>query len=194
MKNKILSLAIVLLITFFACSKTDKVFTIKSTDITTVFGSENFGNGFNGCTGGNKSPQLSWENAPAGTKSFAITMVDINAFGPNISFDHWLVINIPATSTTLVKDAGNASGANLPSGAVHTPNGAFAFDLTHPEFYKSYSGVCPNLGNTNQYEITVYALNVSTLNVASNSTSTEVKAAINLATISSTKLSVTASR
>lgn len=179
-----------------ACDKDDtpKIFTLKSADISTVFGADNFGNGFNGCTGANKSPQLSWENAPSGTKSFAITMIDLNAFGPNVSFDHWLVINIPTSSTSLVKDAGNASGANLPTGASHTPNGAFAFDPTHPEYYKSYSGVCPNVGNTNQYEITVYALSVDKLNVTANATSTDVKAAIKAATISSTKMSITASR
>ena len=35
-------------------------------------------NGF-GCTGENASPQLSWSNAPEGTKSFAITMYDPDA-------------------------------------------------------------------------------------------------------------------
>jgi phosphatidylethanolamine-binding protein (PEBP) family uncharacterized protein len=32
-------------------------------------------NGF-GCNGNNASPQLSWANAPEGTKSFAITCYD----------------------------------------------------------------------------------------------------------------------
>jgi Raf kinase inhibitor-like YbhB/YbcL family protein len=198
MKNVILGLLAFATVAFVSCDKdednTPKPFTLKSADVTTVFGDENFGNGFNGCTGANKSPQLTWENAPTGTKSFAITMIDLNAFGPNISFDHWLLINIPTSSNSLVKDAGNASGANLPAGASHTPNGAFDYDLTHPDYYKSYAGVCPNIGNTNQYEITVYALNVPTLNVSANATSTEVKAAIHAATISSTKMSVTASR
>jgi Raf kinase inhibitor-like YbhB/YbcL family protein len=196
MKKLIFGLMAVTTITMVACEKENipEPFILKSADITTTFGAENFGNGFNGCTGANISPQLTWENAPNGAKSFAITMVDINAFGPNIPYDHWLVINIPASSNSLVKDAGNASGANLPAGASHTPNGAFAFDPTHPEYYKSYSGVCPNIGNTNQYEITVYALNVAALNVAADATSTEVKAAILAATISSAKMSVTASR
>ena len=35
-------------------------------------------NGF-GCAGDNVSPQLSWSNAPEGTKSFAITMYDPDA-------------------------------------------------------------------------------------------------------------------
>ena len=39
-----------------------------------------------GCTGENKSPQLSWANAPEGTKSFAITMYD-----PDAPSGQWLV-------------------------------------------------------------------------------------------------------
>lgn len=198
MKKIILGLLAITTFTLVACDKDDdntpKTFTLKSADITTVFGADNFGAGQNGCTGANKSPQLTWENAPSGTKSFAITMIDLNAFGPNIPFDHWLVINIPTSSNSLVKDAGNASGANLPAGAIHTPNGAYPNFVTNPDFVKAYAGVCPNVGNTNQYEITVYALNVSTLNVTANATSTDVKAAIKAATISSTKMSVIASR
>ena len=198
MKKIILGLLAIATFTLVACDKDDantpKPYTLKSADITTVFGADNFGAGQNGCTGANKSPQLTWENAPSVTKSFAITMIDLNAFGPNIPFDHWLVINIPTSSNSLVKDAGNASGANLPAGAIHTPNGAYPNFVTNPDFVKAYAGVCPNVGNTNQYEITVYALNVSTLNVTANATSTDVKAAIKAATISSTKMSVIASR
>jgi len=200
MKKIILGLLAIATFTLVACDKdedtTPKTFTLKSADITNVFVADNFGNASTGgtCTGANKSPQLTWENAPSGTKSFAITMIDINAFGPNIPFDHWLVINIPTSSNSLVKDAGNASGANLPKGAIHTPNGAYPNYVTNPDFVKAYAGVCPNVGNTNQYEITVYALNVATLNVPAKATSTDVKAAIKAATISSAKMSVTATR
>lgn len=177
-----------------ACDKDDDVFVLKSADITTVFGQDNFGAGQNGCTGGNKSPQLSWENAPDGTKSFAIAMIDLNAFGPGIPFDHWLLINIPASTNSLVKDAGNISGANLPAGASHTPNGAYPDYVANADYVKAYAGVCPNVGNTNQYEITVFALNVATLNVAANAKSSEVKAALQAASIGTAKMSVTASR
>ncbi len=171
-----------------------KPFTLKSTELTSVFKAENFGNGFNGCTGENKSPQLTWENAPTGTKGFAITMVDLNAFGENKPFDHWMIIDIPETITSLDKDAGNSSNLKLPKGALHTPNGAFDFDTIHPEYYKSYAGVFPTSGNTNKYEITVYALNVSNLNISSNSSSNKVKEAIKNASISSAKLTLTATR
>src|ERR1700733_14740638 len=33
------------------------------------------------CKGGNRSPQLTWRDAPAGTRSFAITMFDQDAPG-----------------------------------------------------------------------------------------------------------------
>ena len=192
-----MALPILMLCSIIGCKKDEtlKVFTLSSADITDVFKDENFGNGFNGCTGDNKSPQLRWENAPAGTKSFAITLVDINAFGPGVSFDHWMVINIPPTTNSLDKDAGNISGTSLPNGAIQTPNGAAAFDVpANAAFYKAFAGVCPNVGNTNQYEITVFALNVASLPVSEIAASSEVKTAIASAVISSTKMSVTASR
>lgn len=200
MKRIILSLLTIATLTFISCDKdedtTPKTFTLKSADITTVFGADNFGNASTGgtCTGANKSPQLKWENAPSGTKSFAITMVDLNAFGPNIPFDHWILINLPSSTTSLIKDAGNISKANLPSGSKMMPNGAYPTYVSNAEYVRAYAGVCPNVGGTNQYEITLYALNTVTLNVSDTATSSQVKAAIQTATISSTKMSVIASR
>ena len=53
------------------------------------------------------SPELKWTNAPAGTQSFVVNMLD-----PDVSIQrgtetqpHWIVWNIPATSTGLPASA-----------------------------------------------------------------------------------------
>ena len=48
-----------------------------------------------GYTGGNVSPGLVWDNAPADTKSFVLTMYDPDA-PTGSGFWHWNVFNIPA--------------------------------------------------------------------------------------------------
>src|SRR5579871_2813857 len=52
-----------------------------------------------GCTGQNVAITLSWGGAPAGTRSFALLMVDPDApksFAPR-GFVHWVAYNIPAS-------------------------------------------------------------------------------------------------
>src|SRR5215218_8821715 len=50
------------------------------------------------CVGENVSPQLSWVNPPAGTKSFAILMVDLEGRGGG-GVNHWVAYGIPADIT-----------------------------------------------------------------------------------------------
>src|SRR5262245_28369482 len=61
-------------------------------------------NGF-GCTGENKSPALKWSGAPAGTKSFAVTVYDPDA-PTGSGWWHWVVVNLPANVTELASNAG----------------------------------------------------------------------------------------
>ncbi|MEO8524774.1 MAG: YbhB/YbcL family Raf kinase inhibitor-like protein, partial [Caldimonas sp.] len=56
-------------------------------------------NGF-GCSGKNISPALSWSGAPAGTKSYALTVYDPDA-PTGSGWWHWVVFNIPATAADL---------------------------------------------------------------------------------------------
>ncbi len=50
------------------------------------------------CVGENVSPPLAWSNPPAGTKSFALTMVDPEGRG-GAGFIHWVAYGIPASVT-----------------------------------------------------------------------------------------------
>ena len=62
------------------------------------------------CSGQNVSLPLAWANAPAATKSFAITMFD-PVPGAGLGFVHWVVYDIPATRTSLAEGEGNNPSA-----------------------------------------------------------------------------------
>ena len=51
------------------------------------------------CVGNNVSPQLSWKNVPAGTKSYAFTLVDPEGYG-GMGVVHWVAYGIPASVTS----------------------------------------------------------------------------------------------
>ena len=50
------------------------------------------------CVGDNTSPELSWSNVPAGTKSFVLLMVDPEGRG-GAGVMHWVAYGIPAAVT-----------------------------------------------------------------------------------------------
>jgi Raf kinase inhibitor-like YbhB/YbcL family protein len=50
------------------------------------------------CLGANVSPQLSWVNPPAGTKSFAFLMIDPEGRGGG-GVIHWVAYGVPASVT-----------------------------------------------------------------------------------------------
>lgn len=95
------------------------------------------------CPGKNVSPQLKWSNAPAGTKSFAIVMYDIDGqWGAGVT--HWVAYNIPATTTELAEGDGTKGvGFTGGAGTRNNPN---------------YIGPCPPQGDgPHNYLITVMA-------------------------------------
>ena len=57
-----------------------------------------------GCTGSNVSPALNWSGAPAGTKSFAVSMYDPDA-PTGSGWWHWVVFNIPPGTTSCPRAA-----------------------------------------------------------------------------------------
>lgn len=70
-----------------------------------------------GCSGGNQSPALTWDNPPAGTQSFALTLYDPDA-PTGSGWWHWVVFDIPADVRALPLDA--AGTGALPAGAVQS--------------------------------------------------------------------------
>lgn len=115
-------------------------------------------NGF-GCTGENKSPQLSWSNAPEGTKSFAVTMYDPDA-PTGSGWWHWVVFDIPADVNELVANAGMLEQKIAPAGAIQS--------LTDYGV-GGYGGPCPPEDHgLHQYIITVHALKADKLGLDEN--------------------------
>ncbi len=107
-----------------------------------------------GCDGENISPDLFWENAPAGTKSFAITIYDESA-PTGSGWWHWLLFDIPSSISKIPSNAGNPTVNLAPNGSIQsrTDYGSHG-----------YGGPCPPPGNgLHKYTVTVYALKTEKL-------------------------------
>lgn len=127
-----------------------------------------------GCEGLNVSPSLSWSGAPEGTKSFALTVYDPDA-PTGSGWWHWVVINLPATTTSLPKGAGAADGSMLPQGAVQVRT-----DFGAP----GYGGPCPPEGDhPHRYLFTIYALDVDTLDLTADASPALVGFNLNFRTL-----------
>jgi len=137
-------------------------FALSSTDLKdgATVGNKHVFKGF-GCSGENVSPQLSWKGAPAGTKSFAITVYDPDA-PTGSGFWHWIVVNIPADARSLPRNAGKADGSLLPQGALQLRNdyGTVGF-----------GGAAPPCGDKpHRYIFRIHALSAESLPLDGNVT------------------------
>lgn len=118
-----------------------------------------------GAGGKNISIPLSWKNVPPGTKSFALSMVDIHPVAQN--WVHWLVINIPSGESFLEE---GASRKKMPEGSMELRN-SFG-DM-------GYGGPQPPRGTgDHSYVITLYALTVERLDLKPESSLSSFKKAI----------------
>lgn len=98
-----------------------------------------------GYTGENISPELVWENAPEGTKSFALTLYDPDA-PTGSGFWHWVAFNIPADWRKLPKNGSNGFGAGI-------------IELTNDAGLNGFIGAFPPKGDiAHRYIFTLYAL------------------------------------
>lgn len=96
------------------------------------------------CQGGDISPQLAWENVPAGTKSLALIMEDPDAKGQ--TFIHWVAWNIDPQAEELKEGM-----------TPETPHSIFMQGTNSLEKL-GYLGPCPPTGS-HRYFFRLYALN-----------------------------------
>ena len=154
------------------CSQNQtQTFTLKSDD---VGGQATLKQVYSGCGGQNQSPHLIWENAPEGTKSFAVTIYDKDA-PTGSGWWHWLIFNIPAGVHELKTNAGNIKLNIAPKGSVQSKTDFGQY---------GYGGPCPPKGHgIHQYLITVYALNKEKLDLDKDASPATVGFNLNFATI-----------
>jgi Raf kinase inhibitor-like YbhB/YbcL family protein len=106
--------------------------------------------GIFGAGGDDTSPDLTWSGFPEETESFVVTMYDADAPTPS-GFWHWVVLDIPASVTSLAAGAGDGD-ETLPGGATHLANDAGL---------RRYLGAAPPPGDPHRYFLVVSALDVA---------------------------------
>ena len=151
----------------------------------------------------NRNPHLAWDDAPAGTKSFALVCIDsdvpsrgddVNKEGrtvpadlPRVDFAHWLMVDIPPSCNAIAEgacsDGITPHGKRAPSGppgSVQGKNdytGWFHGDKDMGGEYLGYDGPCPpwNDERVHHYHFHVYALDVEKLHLADGFTLDELR-------------------
>jgi Raf kinase inhibitor-like YbhB/YbcL family protein len=95
------------------------------------------------CVGENVSPEFSWSNPPAGTKSFALLILDPEARPPN-GVSHWVSYGIAASVTGFAE------------GEVSKPSDKYVGGESTLKL-PNYIGPCPPAGPPHHYVFTLIA-------------------------------------
>jgi Raf kinase inhibitor-like YbhB/YbcL family protein len=120
------------------------------------------------CDGVDDSPPLSWQDAPKGTKSFALIMDDPDA--PPGTWIHWILFNIPGNAESL--NRGIEKKDSLGNGARHGLVWGVK-DFSRVGYY----GPCPPPGKPHRYFFKLYALDTM-LNLPAKSTKAQLENAM----------------
>ena len=107
----------------------------------------------------NASPPLAWSDAPAGTQSLALVLVDTHPVARG--YVHWMLGDLPAEVHSLDE------AATLPAGTLE---------------FKPYAGPFPPSG-THGYEFRLFALDVAALDLPAKSSSDAFLAAVDQQTL-----------
>ena len=101
------------------------------------------------CEAEDVSPPLRWENAPAGTKAFALIADDPDA--PGGTWVHWVIYDLASATKELAEAMAKTEA--LANGAKQGVN----------DFRKiGYGGPCPPPGSAHRYFFKLYALDATT--------------------------------
>ena len=143
-----------------------------------------------GCKGENLSPALSWSGAPEGTKSFALMVHDPDANTGGAGIWHWVVVNIPATVSSLEAGTSTADGAKMPPGSRQIAN-----DYIGMTGSPAWGGPCPPKGQkAHSYNFTIYALKVEKLDLPPAATASQAGFFVNLNALDKARLTITYGR
>jgi Raf kinase inhibitor-like YbhB/YbcL family protein len=111
------------------------------------------------CAGPETTPRLTWQGAPAATKSFAVEMFDPDA-PTGSGFSHWRAWDIPVGTSSFGGQAAPPAGTVV---GLNDAGDAF------------YDGPCPPVGDIpHHYKIRVLALDTASLGLPSAGTTTAV--------------------
>ncbi len=101
--------------------------------------------------GQNVSLPISWIDIPVGVKSFALSMVDRHPQAKGVV--HWIVINMSENARRISEGASQTN--RLPPGSIELRNGFGTTGYSGPQLNKA--------SGSHEYLITLYALNVTEL-------------------------------
>ena len=132
------------------------------------------------CDGVDVSPALNWDDAPAGTQSFALIADDPDA--PVGTWTHWIIWNIPAGSSALSEGIPKVGESG--DGSRQGRN----------DFKRiGYGGPCPPQGKPHRYFFKLYALNAK-LDVKAGASRSDLERAMKGHVLSQTELTGTYGR
>ncbi len=116
------------------------------------------------CVGENVSPELSWANPPAGTKSYVLLMFDPEGRPPE-GVSHWVAYGIPVSVTGFDHNEASKDGPKFVGGKS-------LMGVGH------YSGPCTPAGAPHHYTFTLMATDLEPTALKPGMTREEVIAAV----------------